>query len=178
MGIGIPILGDLIDGVKDIVSELIVDPDKKAEINLELARLADEADKRLHEEMIAQAETNKVEAGHRSIFVAGWRPFIGWVSGAGVAWTFVVGPVVEWISRLSGWTGQMPELEVGQLMALITAMLGVGVMRSFDKAVGTSNDVLSAPPSSPPPQSKQPRQPRQGLLEKLLPDRAPWDRGD
>jgi len=145
----IPIIGDLIASAKDLVSEAIVDKDKAKEINLELAKLADEADKRLHLEMIAQTEVNKTEAAHRSIFVAGWRPFIGWVSGGGVAWTFVVGPLVEWVSRLFGWTGTMPELDTSQLMTLVMAMLGVGAMRSFDKKNGVSNDVLKAPVKEP-----------------------------
>ena len=78
---GIPIIGDLISGVKDLVSEVIVDKDKRLEINYKLQELESRAEDRLHQELMAQAETNKVEAQHESLFVAGWRPFIGWVSG-------------------------------------------------------------------------------------------------
>jgi hypothetical protein len=166
---GIPIIGDVIDAVKDLVSEVIVDKDKKNEINLELERIADQADARLHAEMIAQTETNKVEASHRSVFVAGWRPFIGWVGGAGIAWTFVVSPVAEWASRLFGWSGVMPVIDAGQLTTLVLAMLGVGAMRSYDKSKGTANDVL------PIGQGKKNFIDKAvSKVENLLPENAPW----
>src|SRR5690242_5154400 len=115
----IPILGDIISGVKDIVSEVIVDKDKRIEINYKLQELEAQAEVRLHDELMAQIEVNKAEASNDSLFVAGWRPFIGWMGGFGVAWTFIISPIAEWISRLWGWTGKMPELDTGQLMALV-----------------------------------------------------------
>ena len=170
MGLGLPIIGDLIDGVKDLVSEAIVDKDKKLQINLELAKLADEADKRLHDEMIAQTEVNKAEATHRSIFVAGWRPFIGWTGGLGLAWTFVVGPMAEFLARLFGWAGTMPVLDVTQLMVLVTGMLGFGGLRSYDKQKGTSNDVLVTPATPVAPVK------RKKILGITLPENAPWSK--
>lgn len=167
---GIPIIGDVIDSVKDLVSEMIVDKDKKAQLNYELEALKDKANQRLHEELMAQNEVNKVEAGHRSVFVAGWRPFIGWTGGAGVAWTFVVSPVVEWASRLAGWKGEMPVIDASQLMTLVLAMLGVAGMRSFDKVKGVANDRLA--PSSQPKGGD----PVSRVLKKVksLPENAPW----
>lgn len=139
---GIPIIGgllkDLISPIKDVISEVVVDKDKARELNVRLQELADNADQRLHEELMGQIEINKQEAQHASIFVAGWRPFIGWTSGAGVAYTFVLAPFIEFFSRLAGYTGEMPMPDTGQLMALVTAMLGVGAMRSFDKMKGTA----------------------------------------
>ncbi len=140
---GLPIIGDIISAVKDLVGEVVVDKDKRIEINYKLQELEDKASERLHQELMAQAEINKTEAAHESIFVAGWRPFIGWVSGAGVAWTFVVSPVVEWVSRLNGFVGKMPELETGQLMALVTAMLGVAGYRTFEKVKGVNTTSLT-----------------------------------
>lgn len=133
---GIPIIGDIIGAVKDLASEVIVDKDKRDEINLKLQELEDRSNERLHQELMGQIEINKQEAAHPSIFVAGWRPFIGWVCGVAVSWSFVAAPVFEWISRLFGWKGAMPELDVGQLMTLILAMLGIGAQRSFDKYKG------------------------------------------
>src|SRR3546814_16111510 len=77
----IPIIGDIINAVKDVVSEVVVEKDKKNELNVRLQELEDKANERLHEEVMAQSEVNKVEAAHPSIFVAGWRPFIGWGCG-------------------------------------------------------------------------------------------------
>lgn len=139
----IPILGDIISGVKDIVSEVIVDKDKRIEINYKLQELEAQAEIRLHEELMAQAEINKVEAANESVFVSGWRPFIGWVGGFGVAWTFVISPIAEWISRLFGWAGKMPELDTGQLMALVTAMLGVAGYRTYEKVKGVATTSLT-----------------------------------
>lgn len=133
---GIPIIGDIIGAVKDLVSEVVVDKDRRNELNVRLQELADKADSRLHDELMGQIEINKVEAAHPSIFVAGWRPFIGWVSGAALTWTFIVSPIFEWASRLFGWTGPMPELDTGQLIALVMAMLGVGAQRTVEKVRG------------------------------------------
>ena len=137
MGIG-SILKELISPVTNIIEEVVVDKDKAREIKLEIEKLADQADARYHEELMGQIEVNKVEAQHASIFVAGWRPFIGWTSGVGIGYTFVLAPFIEFIARASGYTQEMPLPDAAQLMTLVTAMLGVGAMRSYDKAHGTS----------------------------------------
>lgn len=168
---GIPFIGDLIGGVKDLVSEVIVDKDKRAELNVRLQELEDRANERYHEELMAQSAVNQAEAQHRSVFVAGWRPFIGWTGGAGVAWTFVISPLIEWLSRINGWTGSMPELDTSQLMTLVMAMLGVGAMRSYDKKNGTSNDVLKIAPSTPVPIKPVVYQPSPDSI----PDKTPWE---
>lgn len=137
MGLG-KILGDLLSPVTDIVSEVVVDKDKKREIELKFQEIVDRADERYHEELMGQIEVNKVEAQHASIFVAGWRPFIGWTSGVGIAYTFVLAPFIEFVARASGYTQEMPLPDAAQLMTLVTAMLGVGAMRSYDKVKGTA----------------------------------------
>lgn len=137
----IPFIGDIIGAIKDVVSEVVVDRDKRDELNFRLQELADKADERNYELQMGQIEVNKVEAASTNWFVAGWRPFIGWVSGFGVAWTFVLGPFAEFLARLAGWTGKMPTLDVGQLMVLVTSMLGLGVLRSYDKVKGTDISV-------------------------------------
>ena len=140
---GIPIIGDIINAVKDLAGEVIVDKDKKNDILFKIEQLKDNADQRFHDELMGQIEVNKVEAAHSSIFVSGWRPFIGWTGGVGLAYTFVASPFIEFIARVFGYTEPMPVLETGQLMALVTAMLGVGAMRSFDKKEGTATTTVS-----------------------------------
>jgi hypothetical protein len=134
--VAIPFIGDIIGAVKDLVSEVVVDKDKRDELKFRLQELEDKANSREFELQMGQIETNKIEAAHTNWFVAGWRPFIGWTAGGGVAWTFVLSPFVEFIARLWGWTGTMPHLDTGQLMVLVTSMLGLGAMRSWDKARG------------------------------------------
>lgn len=137
MGLG-SILKELISPVTDLVGEVVVDKDKKRELDFKLQELLAKADERYHEELMGQIEVNKVEATHASIFVAGWRPFIGWTSGVGLAYTFVLAPFIEFIARAAGYTQEMPMPDATQLMVLVTSMLGVGAMRSYDKVHGTA----------------------------------------
>lgn len=145
MGILGGILGDLIKPIADIVDEVVVDKDKKNELKLEMMKLVDEADKRYHEELMGQVEVNKQEAQHASIFVAGWRPFIGWVGGVGLGYNFVLAPFIEALARWMGYVGAMPTPNSTELMTLVLSMLGVGAMRSYDKTQGTARDSLKSP---------------------------------
>lgn len=138
MGILGGILKDLISPVTDIISEVVVDKDKKKELELELQKLIDQVDERYHDELMGQIEVNKIEAAHASIFVSGWRPFIGWVGGVGLAYNFVLAPFVEFIARANGFVGVLPTPNSSELLTLVLSMLGVGAMRSFDKMKGTS----------------------------------------
>lgn len=138
MGILGSILGDLIKPIKDVVSEVVVDKDKRNEINLKLQELVDKSDERYHEQLMGQIAVNTEEAKHASIFVAGWRPFIGWVGGVGLAYSFILAPFIEFIARLFGYSGVMPEPDAAQLLTLVLSMLGVGAMRSYDKSKGTA----------------------------------------
>ena len=85
---------------------------------------------------LTQAETNKIEAAHRSIFVSGWRPFLGWVSGFGFAWVFVASPVIRWILALNEINVTLPELQTDVLMELTLAMLGLASLRTWEKSKG------------------------------------------
>lgn len=139
---GIPILGDLfkevLGSVKDVVSEVVVDKDKKNELLYKLKELEDKGNERFHDELMGQIEVNKIEAAHTSVFVAGWRPAVGWISAIGLGWTFVVAPFAETLARWAGWTGQMPEVDTGSLMTLTLGMLGIGAQRSWEKHKGVA----------------------------------------
>ena len=83
--------------------------------------------------MLAQTEINKAEAAHKSIFVAGWRPFIGWVCGVGICWSMVAQPVFQWGINAFGDGSQLPTVDTSYLMELVTAMLGMSGLRTFEK---------------------------------------------
>lgn len=135
MGISVGgVLGSILKPVTGIIDKAVVDKDKARELNYKVQELVDKTDQRLHDELMGQIEVNKVEATHSSIFVAGWRPFIGWVSGTGLAYHFILSPILETVLKSTGWyTGVMPELDATTLMTLTLAMLGVGAQRTVDK---------------------------------------------
>ena len=88
--------------------------------------------------MLAQTEINKAEAAHKSIFVAGWRPFIGWVCGVGIAWSMVVQPVAQWAMIAWGDGTELPTIDTSYLMELVTARLGMSGLRTFEKMKGVA----------------------------------------
>ena len=83
-----------------------------------------------------QLDVNAKEAGHRSVFVSGWRPFIGWCGGVALAFEFILSPGIEWYSKFAGLNLTAPEIQTGPLLAIVTSMLGVAGLRSFEKAKG------------------------------------------
>lgn len=78
-----------------------------------------------------QAEINKVEAGHRSLFVAGARPFIMWICGLGLGFAFLVNPMLQWLTTNAG-----PKLPVDIMMELTLGMLGLAGLRTYEKLKG------------------------------------------
>lgn len=87
-----------------------------------------------------QLEVNKLEAQHGSVFVAGWRPAIGWICGAGVALNYIVQPLVSWGAFLAGVEGldKFPELDISDLLVLLGGMLGLGGLRTYEKRLGVA----------------------------------------
>ena len=83
-----------------------------------------------------QLDVNAKEAGHRSVFVSGWRPAIGWVGAFALMFEFILSPCIEWYSKFAGLNLTAPAIETGPLLAIVTSMLGVAGMRSFEKAKG------------------------------------------
>jgi hypothetical protein len=82
---------------------------------------------------LAQLEINKTEAAHRSIFVAGWRPFIGWSCGFALAYTYVVQPIAVFALAQTGYLIDLPTLSMSEMMPVLMGMLGLGGLRTFEK---------------------------------------------
>lgn len=109
-----------------------IDPAKQAELETHLADI----EARLSE---AQNKVNEVEAGSGSLFVAGWRPFTGWLCALGVGYTFLAQPLLAWASV--NYKFQTPPIiDTGSLMALIMGMLGLGGLRTYEKATGSQSN--------------------------------------
>lgn len=86
-----------------------------------------------------QLEINKQEAKHGSIFVAGWRPFIGWVCGSALVWNFILRPIVSWVAFLNGYDMVgIPELDTAELTTILLGMLGLGGLRTYEKRLGVA----------------------------------------
>ena len=123
--------GDLVKSVGGIIDSLHTSQEEKDNAKIKLQALENELKTK-------QIDVNKVEAGHRSIFVAGWRPFLGWVSGISVAFVYLFQPFIVMVLKIFGSDIELPTLDLSQLMPLILGMLGLGGLRTFEKAKGVS----------------------------------------
>ena len=84
-------------------------------------------------------KTNQIEAGHKSVWVAGWRPAIGWSCSLGIAWLFIGHPVATSVAQMLGYTDMvMPTIDTEILLELTLAMLGMAGLRTFEKIKGVS----------------------------------------
>jgi len=115
-------LDKLIGPALNVIDKLVPDRAAAAEAKAELQKLIVETDRDLR---IAQTEVNRQEAAHKSLFVAGWRPGVGWVCVIGLAVNVIIIPMLP-----AHW-GFVPQTDV--LMPLVLGMLGMGGMRSFEK---------------------------------------------
>jgi len=88
---------------------------------------------------LAQIAVNTEEAKSSSLFVSGWRPFVGWVCGASLAYVSILDPMVRFVAKvIFGYGGTFPVIDTTITMQVLFGMLGIGAMRSFDKKQGTS----------------------------------------
>jgi hypothetical protein len=140
----IPIIGDVIKSVTDIISKAVPDADKRLEINLELARLGDEAQARLDAQVTGQIEVNKIEAGSGNLFVSGWRPAVGWVGAAGFGYAGILQPLLSWTATVVfHYKGGIPQVDSNLLLTVLMGMLGIGGMRTLEKIKGVATDNLT-----------------------------------
>jgi hypothetical protein len=88
---------------------------------------------------LAQIAVNQEEAKSASFFVAGWRPFIGWVCGVSLAYVSLVEPIARFLATvLFKYAGVFPVIDTTLTMQILLGLLGLGAMRSFDKKNGTA----------------------------------------
>ena len=131
------ILGSLIEPATKILDKVIEDKDQKNALAHEIATMAER-----HAQELAkgQLEVNKAEAAHKSLFVAGWRPFIGWICGVAMLANFLLIPMANFILDLSGSTNTIPLIELETMMPVLMGMLGLGAMRSYEKVKKVSRE--------------------------------------
>ena len=128
------LLGSVFELGKTLIDRLMPDPQKKAEAELELLKLTQSGDL---QQVIAQLQINAEEAKHTSIFVAGWRPFSGWIGGIGFAYAAIIHYVLTWIASIKGWPSP-PTIDTEILLYVLGGMLGLGGLRSWEKKQGVT----------------------------------------
>lgn len=122
-------VGTLAKDVAEIVDTFVETEEEKKAADILLMRIQQKPDE-------WQAKINLIEAKHRSIFIAGWRPFIGWICGLGLGFHFLLFPVLEWVTDLFGNKVDAPAVEWQVLMALVLSLLGLGATRTYEKQKG------------------------------------------
>ena len=132
LGVLAPIIGNVLD-------KFLPDPQAKAKAEGEILAAVMSSD-------LAQIEVNKVEAASSSLFVAGWRPAIGWIGVLAMAYQFLAYPLFQWgwkWAQAGGWVPAgmepPPVLEADQLWVILSGILGIAGMRSFEKTKGVAS---------------------------------------
>lgn len=128
------LVGPLFELGKSLIDRWLPDPAKKAEAEMELFKMAQAGDL---QKVIGQLQVNMEEAKHQSMFVAGWRPFAGWVGGLGLLYAAVGHYVLAWLAALHGWPVP-PQVDTEILLYVLGGMLGLGTLRTYEKKVGVT----------------------------------------
>ena len=139
----IPGLGQLISGIANGADELFTSDEERLKLAIE--------DKRIDADLLqGQMSVNAVEATHKSVFVAGWRPAIGWIGAIALAYQFVLYPLLGWCWLLLQANGIIPAdlsvppvLPTDALYSIVLGMLGIGTMRSLDKRAGKETNSIN-----------------------------------
>ena len=124
----------LIGPATELIGKFVEDKDQKNKLAHEIATMAE---KHALELAKGQMAINAEEAKHRNIFVAGWRPFIGWTCGVALFAHFILFPSADVITAYLGYDPvSYPAFDMDSLMTILLGMLGLGGMRSFEKYKG------------------------------------------
>lgn len=113
-----------IDAVGNAIDKIFTSDEERAQAAAVMEKLRQQPH-------ILQAEITKIEASHRSMFVAGGRPAIIWICAAGLSFPFVINPVLQWYTGTAG-----PALPTDSLINLVLALIGLGALRTAEKFGG------------------------------------------
>jgi hypothetical protein len=125
----------LIAPVTNILEKFVADKDLKAKLDHEIKT-------ELHKANMAQIEVNKIEAAHKSLFVAGWRPFVGWTCATALAYHFILQPIAIFAISIAGLSYDLPKFDMNSLMTVLMGMLGLGGLRTYEKVKQVQRDKL------------------------------------
>ena len=128
------LLGPLFELGNSIIGRLFPDPAAKAAAELELLKMTQDGDLK---QIMSQLEINAREAAHPSMFVAGWRPGAGWAGVAGLIYAAIGQPLLTWMATAKGWPTP-PPVDTELLLYVLGGMLGLGGLRTIEKAKGVT----------------------------------------
>jgi len=120
----------LIPAVATLLDKIIPDPQAAAAAKMEMLRLQQTGELA---QITGQLEINKSEAQSASVFVSGWRPFIGWVCGAAFAWNWIGLPMAKVALGLAGYVMELAPADLSEMMPVLLGMLGLSAMRTVEK---------------------------------------------
>ena len=111
----INLLGSLVQPVTGLLDKFIEDKDQKNQLAHEISTMAER-----HAQELAkgQLEVNKAEAQSRNVFIAGWRPFIGWTCGFAMAYNYVLQPILIFVLAQFDYLVQLPGLDLSEMMPM------------------------------------------------------------
>jgi hypothetical protein len=131
----VPLLANLLD-------RIFPDPKMAADAKLEVMKLAQSGElAQLNANVqlaTGQADVNKAEASNASLFVSGWRPFVGWICGAAFAFKFIGGPAAFVLSQWVGHPITLPVFDFTEMSTILMGMLGLGALRTVEKVKGAA----------------------------------------
>lgn len=131
----VPLLANLLD-------RIFPDPKVAADAKLEVMKLAQSGElAQLNANVqlaTGQTEVNKAEASNASLFVSGWRPFVGWTCGAAFAFKFIGGPAAFVLSQWAGHPITLPVFDFTEMSTILMGMLGLGALRTVEKVKGAA----------------------------------------
>lgn len=127
-----PAIIPLLSFGKELLDKFIPDPQEKAKAELELLRMTQDGDLK---KVLGQLEINAKEAQHASVFVSGWRPYVGWICGTGLAYAAIFHNLLEWLASIQGWP-LPPALNNEILLYVLGGLLGIGGLRTYEKTKG------------------------------------------
>lgn len=133
-------VGSIIEAVGKVAGDLITTDKERMEMEIEQRKLDLEEKKLDMAGDMAQIEVNKEEAKSSSMFVSGWRPFIGWGCGIAFIYSALIEPVCRFISMtVFMYNGDFPIINTDLTMQVMLGMLGLGAMRSYEKKSGVAS---------------------------------------
>jgi hypothetical protein len=131
------LISSLVAPVSGLLDKFIEDKDQRAALAHEIATLAD---KQANEQALAQIQLNSVEAAHHSLFVAGWRPAVGWVCALAMLLNFILIPFINLWLEFAGLELHLDLIDMQTMLPVLFGMLGLGGMRTAEKIKGVQRE--------------------------------------